>query len=374
MEDYYKLIGTSREAVSYTDLKGRRRTEEEIDKFLRGKFKDKIKSIETKKQIATSIERINELNQEIEKVTFAYEQIKSSELRKKYNQEFNSVTTKTIENNQRQGRTLTAYDILRTPKETIQRRSDEENDSDLMKKRDQLLDGYSKMLEDSRDFYEKARVKFKIQRIKQAWELVQNAEKRSEYDKRLKREQIERRYSHCEEYNPDLVDSRDGADSKLLKDKIIGKRKIKGKEYSYLDEAGRNIRIAQTGQIAFKTLAGYIAGINEYQVKRTIDGCEKEDTIYTDLNMGELSVNKNTGEPYNSEYYDCVVNELLSEEVIEGSRYNSGYIGRIEKDENNEYYITLGKEKLMPAEQEELTAVIIISNLEKEKNNEREER
>ena len=85
---------------------------------------------------------------------------------------------------------------------------------------------------------------------------------------------------------------------------------------------------------------------------------DKVDKIYTILDVPKLGFNKKTGKLVNSQYYDCVVNKLLSEETIEGSKYNGGYIGLVEKKQNG-YDITIDK-KLSEEEQENLTAIMII--------------
>ena len=77
-----------------------------------------------------------------------------------------------------------------------------------------------------------------------------------------------------------------------------------------------------------------------------------------------MSFDEETGKPDNPEYYDCVVNELLSEDSIEGSKYNGGYIGNVERAKDGKYTSTLDRKELNAEEQEMLTAVMLLKDRE----------
>lgn len=368
MKDYYKMIGTSREAVWHVNLNGRRRPENEIDAFIKEKYEDSIKSIERKKQFATSQEKVEELNQEAEQIIFAYEQIKSPILREIYNKRFDDEKRMQISANKGVPKKTTAYDILNTTKETMQLRTDEENDDVLKKKRDQLQTRYLEMLAGCKNFNDKVKIESEIQKINEAYELLKNADRRKEYNEKLKREQeeeiqkkktltIQKKYSHNSEYNPGLIATGMRRKTQSV-EKVIIREDVKAQEHLYMDEEERQLKVMQTGKIRFRNLFGLETYVDEYQVRRIINEQEKIDTVYTN----ELSKNWKC----NSDYYNCVVNQLLSEETIEGSKFNGGYIGEVEKDKNGNYILTLENEKLKPAEQEYLTAVMIVNNRERE--------
>ena len=113
--------------------------------------------------------------------------------------------------------------------------------------------------------------------------------------------------------------------------------------------------------------------IDEYEIRRIIEGEERVDIVYTHLSLPSLKIQEETGKPINDDYYDCVVNKLLSEEMIKGSKYNSGYIGQIEQDKKGNYYTTLDKGKLNAREQEMLSAVMMMQQREVNMTEERGE-
>ena len=50
---------------------------------------------------------------------------------------------------------------------------------------------------------------------------------------------------------------------------------------------------------------------------------------------------------------------MLSEGVLRGSKYNKGYVGGVEKNENGQYQIILKNKELDSNEKENLAAVMI---------------
>ena len=101
-------------------------------------------------------------------------------------------------------------------------------------------------------------------------------------------------------------------------------------------------------------------------MSRIVNGKEIIDRIYANLDLTKLSIDEENNIPNNSEYYDCVVNELLSEVVIRGSKYNKGYVGGVEKNKNGQYQIVLAKKELDSIEKEELAAVMIYAEQQEE--------
>lgn len=243
----------------------------------------------------------------------------------------------------------TAYEILDTLEETSERYTDKENDQRIRKRRDKLKKGYEEELKTTTDFRKKAKIELHIKEIDEAYDMVNTAVKREEYNRKLK-------YSHVSEYRPDLINTKKGTNDKMLE-----KEEEPSKEYSCPDEENGQLTIKRTARINFQNWTG--TGelyIDEYEIRRIIKGEERVDIVYTHLSLPSLKIQKETGKPINDDYYNCVVNELLTEEMIKGSKYNSGYIGQIEQDEEGNYYTTLGKGKLNAREQEMLSAVMIM--------------
>ena len=203
---------------------------------------------------------------------------------------------------------------------------------------------------------------------------------RTQYKKELDIEEskIEERIirSYCskeEQYDPELIKTIN--DNNLTKLKaVVHKNVTDSITLNLPDRKKRDILLTKTGEISFITSPNNIgAYISEYEVSRIVNGKEKVDTIYANLDLTKLSIDKETGEPSNPEYYNCIVNELLSEVVINGSKYNKGYLGGVEKDENGQYKIGLVKDELYNSEKEELAAVILYKQQENQNNVKKEE-
>ena len=101
------------------------------------------------------------------------------------------------------------------------------------------------------------------------------------------------------------------------------------------------------------------SGGREHAIIRKLKESPKVDKIYANLNFQQLSIDEDTGNPIDLDYYNCVVNELLSEGIIKGSKYNKGYVGGVEKNENGQYQIILKNKELDSNEKENLAAVMI---------------
>lgn len=279
------------------------------------------------------------------------------------------------------------YQLLGTCEETVQKLpSEEEKERFLKKRKEHLIASYSKELEKSTSYREKQKLEFIIQQIEEAYDKVSTEKGREEY-RREKTEQnrklgqneekIRRKYSHISEYN---LASLKGNFAGINRPKMrVERREVISNEIFYPDKENRNLRVKKTGRIDFTNWMGGQLYVDELEVKREIDGKEKVDTIYTHLSISDLEVNINTGIPVNPGYYDCFTNKLLAEDTIEGSKYNGGFIGGIEKDTDGNYYITLEKkdkpnkvekeeEKLPPMEQQQMVAVIRWKEIEKEKS------
>ena len=104
---------------------------------------------------------------------------------------------------------------------------------------------------------------------------------------------------------------------------------------------GTQISLERIGFLAYRMKHGITGKIEQYRIMRTILGQQKCDERYVNINRAALSINPTTGEIKNKKYYEFVANELLSEDSIEGAKYNQGYLGEVLKEKNDNYYQSL---------------------------------
>lgn len=386
MEDYYKVIGTSIQAIKHKRLIS---TEEEIDNFIKEKYEYMIRRINNKREIFKESE---EFGQQIEQIMNAYQHIKTQNLRDLYErkieeEEQGKKSSKT--------RKKTIYDVLGINKESMNFREDEENDKIIKQRRDIIvaellkdLEKLYKKLEVTQDFKEKEKIKTKIGIIKQNLEIIEKnyekiktKESREEYDAQLqdkfRKEKNKEKYSHALECNMSLIATRPDSVYKSLEDKIVIKKEKNSdddtstQELCYINGKNQEIKIKQIATILFRNWMGMNSNIDEFEIKRLIDGQERVDIVYTNLNIAELSIDKKTGQPINPSYYDCVMNQLLSEDILDISKYNGGYIGMVAQDRDGSYYMTIEEKKLSSGEQEKLTAIMILEKKREKALNEK---
>lgn len=261
----------------------------------------------------------------------------------------------------------TPYNVLNINIEReLSNKSDKEKDRIILNKKTELLFRCEELLESSENFRKRARVELEIKRINEAYELIKNEVKRAEYNLKTKNDEeknevrqseIEKEYSHTQETNLGLIAN---------KERQVLKKTIQGMEHFYMDRENRKLRVKQTAEIQYINWQGINSSINEYQIKRKINGAERTDVVYTNLLISKLSKNPDTQKIHDFDYYECVVNELLSENTIEGSKYNYGYIGEVEKDKEGKYHITLKNKTLNSQGKEQLTVIMILNKQEKE--------
>ncbi len=364
MEDYYKVLGTSRYAVEYDVMNNnKRRTEEEQDKFLKMKYQDKLKMIKRSKDIARARRdqnKLKELEGEEQKLIFAYQKISSATLRKEYHNEIEGKKEKIVAIYKRES----PYEVLNINKEDLEKYTNEEINKIIEKNRKDLITQYSTELDSIpfKFFSKRMKVERIIKEVEEAYELISTVDKRKEYEEQEQKE----KYSHANEYNPYLINDISNSDHKSLQGKIVRREEALSREYSYDDEENRQLRIKQTGVIRFQNWTGVVnLFVNEYKVTRVIDGQEVVDIVYANLPSIDLSRINEKEEPIDPDYYNCFINKLLAEDTIEASRSNGGFIGGIERDKKG-YYITLEKKDLLPMEQEQMTAVMIWKQREEE--------
>lgn len=198
------------------------------------------------------------------------------------------------------------------------------------------------------------------------YEKICNMEARIKYKEELDTEEnksedkiIKIYCSKEEQFEPDLIKNvviNNHDKSKALK----YKESIDPVTLYLQGKRNRDIILTKTGEISFISSPNNISSyISEYEVRRMVNGKEKVDKIYANLNLQQLSRDKETGNLTDPEYYDCVVNDLLSECVLRGSKYNKGYVGGVERNQNGHYQIILKNKELDSNEKENLAAVMI---------------
>lgn len=368
MDNYFKVLNTNKSGVTY-NINRQKRTEEEQDEFLKEKYNDRIKGIKLKREIAIAggnQERVKELEQEEKDVVFAYQQIKSMDLRNKLKKE-SEIKEQQTRRQKVANKKKSPYEILGALEDTLKHLATEEQRDDYIKnKRDKMIKACEDCLTriEKKNFRERFKIETKMKEIEQAYEVVRTEEKRKTY---RKEQEIEEKYSHAIEYDPTLIANRNDGKNDFLTNKMLTREERGDLEYLVPDKEDRKLRILKTAQVIFENSHGKSSAINEYQITREIDGEEKVDIIYTKLDLNYLKVKS-----IDPDCYDCVVNQLLAEDTIRGSKYNRGYIGEVEQDRKGNYSITLKNDKLSPKEQEQLTAVTILGKLKEQEKEEQE--
>lgn len=391
MRNFYEVIGTSEKAVKRKRLeltKSKKFTDKEVeqlvDRFIREKYENAIKLVEMKKKLYEGqILKQKELEEEEKEIVYAYKQIESKTLRDLYTYDQEKRETKNEENREVNDKIIrfteispkqsrTAYKVLGTLEETIRSHSEQENDKRIKERATKLLKSYTEELEKTDDFRIRIRLQTMIKDIEESYELIKTAEKRREYGEYLRQEKrerdIENKYSHVKEYDTKLIFNEKGTEQEDLWNKAVARQEKEKEPYFCEDEEGRKLKIKKIGEVHFLNWGKGKTFIDEYEITRILEGEEKKDIIYTNsIKARYLSIDKQTREPLYPEYYYCVMNELLSEDSIEGSKYNGGYIGEVQKDKDGNYFSTLGNGKLKPIEKEYLTAVMIMQKREEMK-------
>lgn len=285
-----------------------------------------------------------------------------------------------------------AYDFFAISEEYIYSLNAAKADSLLKQVYHKQMDGYKEaLMRTNLDEKRRKEIENDIALIDSYYNKICNMESRIKYrdeldikEREKKREVMENlvkeKCSKADQFDPELIETITSNENAPLKS-VRYKKSINPVRIILMDKKYRNIILTKTGEIVFRTTPNNTESyISEYEVSRIVNGKERVDKIYANLNLQQLSIDKETGNPVDPDYYNCVVNELLSEGVIRGAKYNKGYIGGVEKNKNGRYQIILSNKELDPDEKENLAAVMIYdeqqhSNLsvenEKERNGER---
>lgn len=332
--DLYKIIGTSRQAVRI-NINGKARTEKEQDIFVQEKADHTIKLLEIKKNSPMCSEKEKKMiEKQIKEVQYAFNQLKSLNVRNAYNEILDSQVTKRKPNLPLQ---KNAYQILLTSRTVCSDsgRKDEDIDNMLWRKKEQLVDFAQRGMIGA-NFSKKQKIELEIRDIKEAYEQIKDRESREKYNIKIDKIKEKRMKEMQDEHLKQEYDCSMMYDESVLYDKEPPHLK-RHKNVVFRDLQNGNgeiIRIAETGRIDYTNFSSvFKSSVSEYIVKRMINGEEKQDYIYGNLSIFDLSINKRTGKPINPEYYNLIVNKVLSKESVENcAKYNHGYIGEIEKN------------------------------------------
>ena len=307
-----------------------------------------------------------QFNKRLAEIKEAYEALKTDGARKLYDDQLKE---KELEKkNEREFLDETAYTFFEMSEREIELRADTKNNKIIKEAYNKKVEKYTKVLNDiSLNPEQRKRAEDILKKTKEYYEKINTKEKRDTYKKELDlKEEIERKKINKEKYSKiDQLDFKMIGTVKEGKNKgrkLVAKTENRNPQVVDLNDS-RKIKISKTGEIIFKNSVLLCNSVNEYLISRIINGKEKKDKIYTNLSLPSLTED-------NLDYYNCVVNEMLSEDVIEVvTKYNGGYIGMIEKDEASGGYKATIRDKSLNTEEQEIFAAVMI-NLENEKNKE----
>ena len=327
---------------------------------------ENIKNKELELQIS-SRKLKDDFEEKKNEVIYAYNQLATEGLRSIYEKKQAFKTERPYLNGDN------AYDFFAISEKNIYSLNAYEADKIITKTYDNTIKYYKNALSNpDLDDTRKKEIENYLTLADEYYNKIRNMDLRTKYkdelDKNEKAKKVElleeflrEKFSKIDQYDPNLIQTYINKEMGAVK--AIKYKETKNPITVHLpDLKNRNVRLTKKGEIMFKSSPdGIESYISEYQIKRTINGKEKLDKIYANLNLQQLEIDKQTKKPIDIEYYDCVVNDLLSEGVLRGAKYNKGYIGGVEKNENGQYQIILKNKELDFNEQKNLAAVMIFA-------------
>lgn len=405
----YEIIGTNRDYII------RIQGEANKDKFILEKKNDTIRRVKNEYNLLT--EQLNQTKDEKTKLDLqkrrtklkdkviplierAYLEICDQESRQVYDDQLN-LTIRIEGTKARVNRKITenAYEILGMSKTTCDDKSSNSRtiDGNLFRMKNALIkqseDEIRELqeeldsLEDKNDpeSYRRksgidgdiASLEKEIERVENAYNKVATREARKAYDlelnqieeqanERIRQSDLRKKYSIAKYYNSNSIQQVGYKSLEITEKERIKQEKEKKRNLSVVlvREDGTEVTVERIGMLGYKTSDIGTGMLDAYRITRTVDGEKKWDVRYTNLNMIDLSRNPKTGELQDKDYYDFVANVFLSEDSIEGTGYNAGYLGQALKDKDGNYVHDLKNE-------EELSAVMKFDEIEK-KNEKKE--
>ena len=407
----YEIVGTNRDYIIQIDGEANK------DKFLIDKKNDTIKRINNQLELLveqskyeknekTKLDlqkRITKLkDEEIPLVESAYLEICDQASRQVYDDKFNlSIKIEDTKTAIDRKVTENAYEILYMSRERCDDAKGETRSIDkkllrmkeaLIKQSEDEIKGLQKELDSLEDkknpeSYRKksgidgqiAILENEIKRVKNAYDKVATREARENYDlelsqieeqanERIRQSDLRKTYKISQYYNPNSIQQVGYKSLEISEKERIKQEKEKKRNLSVVlvREDGTAVTVERIGMLGYKTSDKMTGILDAYRIKRTVDGKKKWDVRYTNLNMGDLSRNPKTGELQDEEYHDFVANVFLSEDSIEGTKYNEGYLGEVLKNKDGNYFHDLSNK-------DELSAVMKFNEIEKEKEKKEKE-
>ena len=401
----YEIIGTNRDYII------RIQGEANKDKFILEKKNDTIRRVKNEYNLLT--EQLNQTKDEKTKLDLqkrrtklkdkviplierAYLEICDQESRQVYDDQLN-LTIRIEGTKARVNRKITenAYEILGMSKTTCDDKSSNSRtiDGNLFRMKNALIkqseDEIRELqeeldsLEDENDpeSYRRksgidgdiASLEKEIERVENAYNKVATREARKAYDlelnqieeqanERIRQSDLRKKYSIAKYYNSNSIQQVGYKSLEITEKERIKQEKEKKRNLSVVlvREDGTEVTVERIGMLGYKTSDIGTGMLDAYRITRTVDGEKKWDVRYTNLNMIDLSRNPKTGELQDKDYYDFVANVFLSEDSIEGTGYNAGYLGQALKDKDGNYFHDL-------RDIDELSAVMKFDELKKEK-------
>ena len=401
----YEIIGTNRDYII------RIQGEANKDKFILEKKNDTIRRVKNEYNLLT--EQLNQTKDEKTKLDLqkrrtklkdkviplierAYLEICDQESRQVYDDQLN-LTIRIEGTKARVNRKITenAYEILGMSKTTCDDKSSNSRtiDGNLFRMKNALIkqseDEIRELqeeldsLEDKNDpeSYRRksgidgdiASLEKEIERVENAYNKVATREARKAYDlelnqieeqanERIRQSDLRKKYSIAKYYNSNSIQQVGYKSLEITEKERIKQEKEKKRNLAVVlvREDGTEVTVERIGMLGYKTSDIGTGMLDAYRITRTVDGEKKWDVRYTNLNMIDLSRNPKTGELQDKDYYDFVANVFLSEDSIEGTGYNAGYLGQALKDKDGNYFHDL-------RDIDELSAVMKFDELKKEK-------
>lgn len=324
-----KILGINPRAIE-RDADGKKRNEEEIITFLKERKNHRIHVLENKMQLSSISD---ELNEEIKQIKSAYNEL----INNLQVDTISELTTKCdkfeILYNKINGIPENAYSILGIARDICEERENEGTAIELDEAIKKRMEGLLKLADNTEmmNFKEKQKNELRKKQIQDAYESIKNSEKRKEYNKKLDVQKKKREESFLRnKYQAKTYERFNGQ---------IGYKECENiSEHKYYNQNDEQIKLTQTAIIAYKDFQ-VVNKLDEYEFARAINGKECKDKIYINLSIFDLSLDKNSKKPaVNPEYYNYVINELLSEENIEiAEKYNYGYMGKIIQNSEGKY-------------------------------------
>lgn len=341
------------------------------NRIVKKAYEDRMQSLKTAITEDRTNKELVEMEKLIEKCKKAYLTINTAAKRFFYNRKLDEEKRKKISGEKIDKRLIqTAYDFFGISEENVNKMNEKMANVLIEEKKNNLKWEVNELLNNANN--SKAEQEYLISfliKVEREYESIKNQNTRRFYreliDKeneiqkhKLEKNYIERRYKH----KPDYSLIKTISSGRLAGKKLVVRKSTKNSLKIKLTE---EMVIKKTAEIQYRNATGvYDSYVNEYNLKIG----NEEHIIYTNLALNSLEINPKTGKPYNPKYHKVVTEELFSDMLIEGSKYNDGYIGMVEKDENKEYTTTLANKKMNPDEAEKRAAVAIVAE-RKEKLN-----